>query len=138
MDFAPAITTQPSVFTRIHFVAGLLLFSLLPLVLAFAFQAGQEPMEAVDFETTIVAIIALQGLLWFVQRRCGTTDRPYWRSLLVVASCLSTGWTYLDLFLVPAGLLLSILLSCAFAFRTSAPERMSRLVYWFYHHRMHQ
>jgi hypothetical protein len=138
MDFAPAISAKPSVFTRIYFVIGLLLFSLLPLVLLIASQISETSKDAVDFETVVVATVAVQGLLWFAQRRCGSTDRPYWRSLLVVTSCLSTGWTYIDLVLVPAGLLLAISLSCAFAFSGSARERMSRLVYWFYHHRMHQ
>jgi hypothetical protein len=138
MDFAPAVSAKPSIFARIYFVIGLLLFSLLPLVLVLASQVSEESDEAVDIETMVVAIVALQGLLWFAQRRCGSTDRPYWRSLLVVASCLSTGWPYLDFVLVPAGLLLAISLSCALAFTGNPRERMSRLVYWFYHHRMHQ
>jgi hypothetical protein len=138
MDFAPAISAKPSVFTRIYFAAGVLLFSLSPLALAMAFRIGADSNEAVDFETALIAIVALQGLLWFAQRRCGTADRPYWRSLLVIASYLSTGWPYIDVVLVPAALILAILLSCALAFSGSAPERMSRLVYWFYDYRMHQ
>jgi hypothetical protein len=47
-------------------------------------------------------------------------------------------WTYIDVVLVPVALILAISLSCALAFTKSAPERMSRLVYWFYDHRMHQ
>jgi hypothetical protein len=138
MDFAPAISAKPSVFTRIYFGAGVLLFSLSPLALAIAYQFGADENEVVDFETAVIAIVALQGLLWFTQRRCGTPDRPYGRSLLVIASCLSTGWTYIDVVLVPVVLILAILLTCALAFGRSAPERMSRLVYWFYDHRMHQ
>jgi hypothetical protein len=103
-----------------------------------AFRIGADANVAVDFETAVVAIVALQALLWFAQRRCGTADRPYWRSLLVIASCLSTGWTYIDVVLVPVVLILAILLSCGLALSRSAPERMSRLVYWFYDHRMHQ
>src|SRR5580704_6391883 len=138
MDFAPAVSAKPSVFTRIYFVAGVLLFSLSPLALAIAFQIGADSNEVVDFETAVIAIVALQGLLWFTHRRCGTSDRPYWRSLLVIASCLSTGWTYIDVVLVPIVLIFAILFSCALAFSKSAPERMSQLVYWFYDHRMHQ
>jgi hypothetical protein len=138
MDFAPAISAKPSVFTRIYFASGVLLFSLAPMALVMAFRIGADANVAVDFETAVVAIAALQALLWFAQRRCGTADRPYWRSLLVIASCLSTGWTYIDVVLVPVVLIFAILLSCGLALSRSAPERMSRLVYWFYDHRMHQ
>jgi hypothetical protein len=138
MDFAPAISAKPTVFVRIYFAIGLLSFSLLPLILAAARLVADPSYEAVDFELTLLAIIALQGVLWFAQRRCGTAERPYWQSLLVIASCLSTGWIYIDLVLVPAGLVFAISVSCVLAFLGQAAARMSRLVYWFYDHRMHQ
>ena len=138
MDFAPAISAKPSVFTRIYFAAAVLLFSLSPLAFAMVLGTGANSNEAVDFEAAVVSIVALQGLLWFTLRRCGSTDRPYWRSLLVIASCFSTGWIYIDAVLVPVSLILAILLSCVLAFTGNAPQRMSRLVYWFYDHRMHQ
>jgi hypothetical protein len=119
MDFAPAVSAKPTIFTRIYLAAGLLLFSRSPLALAIVLQIGADSSEVGDFETAAIAIVALQGLLWFTIRRCGTADRPYWRSLVVIA-------------------ILAISLSCALAFTKSAPERMSRLVYWFYDHRMHQ
>lgn len=138
MDFAPDITAKPSIFTRTYFSAGLLAFSMLPLFITVAIIGKGASREAIDFQGLILAIIALQAILWFAQHRCGTAERSYWRSLLVIASCLSTGWSYFDVVFVPTGVFLAIVGSCVLACSRAAPQRMSRLVYWFYHHRMQQ
>ena len=138
MDFAPAISAKPSIFTRIYFSIGIIAFSLMPLAFAVAFQGAGASRDVVDLEVSVLAIVVLQGILWFAQRRCGTPERSYWRSLLVIASCFSTGWTYLNIIFVPAALVIAMSISCALAFASNAPQRMSRLVYWFYDHRMRQ
>jgi hypothetical protein len=138
MDFAPAISAKPSVFTRIYFSIGIIIFSLMPLIFAVSFQGDDDSRAVADLELSVLAIVVLQGILWFAQRRCGTPERPYWRSLLVVASCFTTGWTYLSVVIVPAALIVAMSISCVLAFSSNAPQRMSRLVYWFYDHRMHQ
>jgi len=137
MDLAPRISAKPSVFTRIYFTVGILLFSLMPVIWTVAARLGGGTDEALDFNVVLL-VVALQGLLWFAQRRCATDERPYWDSLLVIAACLSTGWIYLDVILVPAALLAAIVASCTLAFTNNPPARMSRLVYWFYDHRMEQ
>ena len=138
MDFAPAISAKPSIFTRIYFSIGIIAFSLMPLALAVGFQGDDDSSDVVDLGASILAIVVLQGVLWFAQRRCGTPERPYWRSLLVIASCFSTDWTYLNIIFVPAALVIAMSIGCALAFTSEAPQRMSRLVYWFYNHRMRQ
>jgi hypothetical protein len=138
MDFAPAISAKHSVFTRIYFSIGIIIFSLMPLIFAVSFQGDDDSKGVVDLELSVLAIIVQQGMLWFAQRRCGTPERPYWRSLLVVASCFTTGWTYLSVIFVPAALVVAMSISCVLAFSSNAPQRMSRLVYWFYDHRMRQ
>jgi len=138
MDFAPAISAKPSIFIRIYFVIGVIGFSLLPLALLILLLGEDDSNDLAYLEAAVLAIAALQGLLWFAQRRCGTAERPYWRSLLVIASCFSTGWTYLNIVFIPAALVVAMLISCGLAFTGSAPQRMSRLVYWFYDHRMRQ
>jgi hypothetical protein len=138
MNFAPTISAKPSIFTRIYFSIGIIAFSLMPLVFAVTFLGDDDSTGVVDLEMSVLAIVGLQGMLWFAQRRCGTPERPYWRSLLVVASCFSTGWTYLNIIFVPAALVVTMSISCVLAFASNAPQRMSRLVYWFYDHRMRQ
>lgn len=137
MDFAPAISAKPSMFTRIYFSIGIVAFSLMPLAFAVVFYGDDDSRDAV-VAVSIPAIVVLQGMLWFAQSRCGTPERPYWRSLLVIASCFSTGWTYLNIIFVPVALIVAMSISCALAFASNAPQRMSRLVYWFYDHRVRQ
>lgn len=124
-------------FTRIYFSIGIVAFSLMPLAFAVVFYGDDDSRDAV-VAVSIPAIVVLQGMLWFAQSRCGTPERPYWRSLLVIASCFSTGWTYLNIIFVPVALIVAMSISCALAFASNAPQRMSRLVYWFYDHRVRQ
>jgi hypothetical protein len=108
--------------------------------LAFAVTVlgDDDSNDVLGLEVSVLTIVALQGILWFAQRPCGTPERPYWGSLLVVASCFSTGRTYLNIIFVPAALVVAMSISCVLAFASNAPQRMSRLVYWFYDHRMQQ
>jgi lysylphosphatidylglycerol synthetase-like protein (DUF2156 family) len=138
MEYAPAISARPSIFVRIYFTLGVLGFSLLPLIVAFATRGKGRLDEIVSVEDAVAAIVALQCLLWFAQFRCGTTERPYWRSLLAIAACLSTRWLYLDIILLPVGLCAAIVATLFLALTPSAPVYLSRLVYWFYTHRMYQ
>jgi hypothetical protein len=138
MDYAPAISARPSIFVRINFTLGLLGFSLLPLIVALVASGKRLSDDFVDIEQALAAVIALQCLLWLAQFRCGTKERPYWRSMVTIASCLSTRWLYIDLILVPLGLCAAILATLFIALTRNAPVYLSRLVYWFYTHRMYQ
>ena len=139
MEFAPALQTKPSIFTRIYFAFGLIAFSLSPLLITiFAANPRQSNFEAASLKLALGLILLIQALIFLAHRRCGTPERPYWGSLLVVAVCLSTGWVYLDIFLIPAGISLAIAASVVAAVLGNAPARMSHVVYWFYRHRMRQ
>jgi hypothetical protein len=59
-------------------------------------------------------------------------------SLLVISSCLRSGWSTFDPIFVPLGPSGAMPVSCAMALSRDAPQRMSRLVHWFYDRRMVQ
>jgi hypothetical protein len=84
----------------------------------------------------LCASLLLQGIFFFVERRCSSPEMPYHRGLLIVSASVSIGWMYFDTLLVLAAVTSAQLVSCAFALMPNAPARYLGLAHWFQRNRV--
>ena len=80
---------------------------------------------------TLIAIVLIQGALWFAQRRCSSEDLTYWEGLLIVGAAATIKMSPLTLLLAFPVLLLTVAASFLFALTHdgSSPLRHAQLCY---------
>jgi hypothetical protein len=108
-----------------------------PLLAVLIWSRFQEVPEWA-WAVALVAAILLQAMFFYVERRCSSPGMPYYHGLLIASASVSTGWTYLDPFLVLAAVTATHLLSCGFVLTRDAPARYLGLAHWFHRNRVEQ
>lgn len=95
-------------------------------------------LTVTSWAITLCAVIVLQVVFFFVERRCASPELSFHRGLAIVSACMSTGWIYLDPIFVFFGVALTHVLSCFAALLPDSAMRYRKIIHGFYRHRMEQ
>jgi hypothetical protein len=92
---------------------------------------GRQGIGLGNSADTFIAIVLIQGALWFAQRRCSSEDLSYWEGLLIVGAATTTKISPFTLLLAFPVLLLTVAASFLFAVTHdgNSPLRHAQLCY---------
>jgi hypothetical protein len=81
---------------RIHFYVWvfMIILGVSPLLYILGVRGYFESRDRLG---TGIAVVLIQGMFWFAQRRCSTEDLTYWEGLLVAAASVETGSYFISL-----------------------------------------
>ena len=124
-------------FTRVWVGLTVVLVRMAPLVVA-AGVAAQRPLTGMAWGIAFAATLLLQPLFYWVERRCASDGMSHWRGMVLVGAAMNTGWAYLDVVFVTAGVALAYLVSCIVALLPRSSDRFLGLLRGFQRNRMEQ
>jgi hypothetical protein len=124
-------------FTRFWVGLTVVLVRMAPLVVA-AVIGTQRPLTGTAWGIAFATTLLLQPLFYWVERRCASDGMSHWRGMVLVGAAMNTGWTYLDIVFVTAGVVLAYLLSCIVALMPRSSARFLGLLRGFQRNRMEQ
>jgi len=138
------IRIKVSLLAHIYTWAFILCFSLSPLLIT-VFYASQTGLSTQQLFVSVFSVISIQAVFLYIQYRCSNENLSYLDGLLIITSCMMTGWAFISLFVVFPALLIALLSSFAIAVygdinhsSKETPLRFRKLLMHFYEHRMHQ
>jgi hypothetical protein len=110
------------------FLLGLTLW---PIAVA-AVMAERPPLPRFAWPIAVAGVAGMLALLGYVQRRCSTERLSFWRGLVVIASCMTTGWVYFSMIFVFPALLATFVACLALAVYGDLRGDPGRAATWFH------
>ncbi|WDS35725.1 hypothetical protein [Pseudoxanthomonas sp.] len=124
-------------FTRLWVLCSIALFRLWPL-LALWLYARHHAIAPMAWPAAFGLTLLLLVIAQVSAARCSSEQLPHTHGLFVIGAAMSTGWSYLDLMLVPLSVTLALCLTVLLALLPGAPARYFSLVKRVADHRMQQ